>query len=188
VLLFVHEGFAVAMTELNAEAYGPLLQTTGGFDALLLILVVSLLPAVCEELAFRKGIQGLLADRLPAAVAIIVSAAVFSAFHLDPLGLPTRLFLGISLGLVYHLTGSLWAAGFVHAANNSLVIIGMLAFEGAAGLTEDPIAATRDLSVLALAVGGLCALVPWLGGVALLCSGTPLGEPHASAANESPST
>jgi membrane protease YdiL (CAAX protease family) len=136
------------------ETFGPLLATRGAADAVTLVLTVSLVPAVCEELAFRGVLQRLLRTRFPAGVSIGVTAFLFSAFHADPLGFPARLFLGISLGLAFERTRSLLAPALIHGAHNMASVILVLAAGGLADPTieADPAVLRPLLPFLAIVV------------------------------------
>ncbi|HYO53730.1 type II CAAX endopeptidase family protein [Archangium sp.] len=85
----------------------------------LIVASVTLGAPACEEFFFR-GIffQGL---RAPGGVpmrGIFLSAVVFSAFHLDPVGFVARVELGVLFGWLLVRTGSLWPCILAHAANN----------------------------------------------------------------------
>ncbi|MFN0249103.1 MAG: type II CAAX prenyl endopeptidase Rce1 family protein [Kofleriaceae bacterium] len=87
------------------------------------LFAIALVPSICEEVLFRGVFARGLATRFVPAVAIVVSAAMFSAFHLSPIqAVPTFL-----LGLVY---GSLALASrsciptiLAHLLNNTLAIL-----------------------------------------------------------------
>ena len=150
------------------ESYRRLLTANSSLELLGVLLMVTVLPAVCEEVAFRRGLQGLLASRLSGATAVLASAAIFSAFHLDPFGLPTRFFLGLSLGLVYHRTGSLWTAGLLHAVHNLAAVVGLQIAERA---RDDGATALSELAGVPLgpvAVVGAVGLVGWVVSLQLL--------------------
>ncbi|WP_239470669.1 type II CAAX endopeptidase family protein [Archangium violaceum] len=85
----------------------------------LIVASVSLGAPVCEEFFFR-GIffQGLKAPGGPPLRALVLSAVVFSAFHLDPVGFVARVELGVLFGWLLLRTGSLWPGILAHAANN----------------------------------------------------------------------
>jgi hypothetical protein len=63
-----------------------------------------------------------------------VTAFVFSAFHLDPVGLAARFELGLLFGLLAWRSGSLWPAMAAHGANN---LISSLLFLGAGEAREE---------------------------------------------------
>ncbi len=85
----------------------------------LIVASVSLGAPVCEEFFFR-GIffQGLKAPGGPPLRALVLSAIIFSAFHLDPVGFLARVELGVLFGWLLLRTGSLWPGILAHAANN----------------------------------------------------------------------
>lgn len=91
-----------------------------------LLVLVALAPAVCEELAFRGVLLGAFARRMPAWSAILVSAALFGAFHLSYETairfLPTA-WLGLVLGFVAWHARSTLPTILMHFLNNGLVVV-----------------------------------------------------------------
>jgi membrane protease YdiL (CAAX protease family) len=158
---------------LLTEGYRKLLIAGSGAELLGVLLMVSLVPAVCEELAFRRGLQGLLASRMSGAKAVTLSAAVFSLFHLDPFGLPTRFFLGLSLGIVYHRTGKLWTAGVLHAAHNLATVAGLHYAESLRDGAPPSLNELADMPAGPVAVVGALGLAAWVVSLQLL---RPPGE------------
>jgi membrane protease YdiL (CAAX protease family) len=154
---------------LVTESYEILLKADGRLELAGVLIMVSLVPAACEEVAFRRGLQGLLATRAGGVTAVLGSAAVFSAFHLDPFGLPARFLLGISLGTLYHRTGALWTAALLHALHNLAIVSGMQLAEaagtGAALSSLEGLEQVPPAQVAGLAAAGLLL---WLASLALL--------------------
>ena len=95
--------------------------------------LIALVPAVCEELLFRgwvlAGFVGHARTRQRLWTAIVVQAAAFALFHLLPERMPQTFALGLVLGTLVALTGSLWPAIACHLAHNSMPIV-ILAFAG----------------------------------------------------------
>jgi membrane protease YdiL (CAAX protease family) len=95
--------------------------------------LIALVPAVCEELLFRgwvlAGFVGHARTRQRLWTAIVVQAAAFALFHLLPERMPQTFLLGLVLGVLVALTGSLWPAIACHLAHNSMPIV-ILAFAG----------------------------------------------------------
>ena len=100
------------------------LKTKSFFDILVNLLVMAALPAICEEAYFRGALQRILiqAFRSPWA-GILVTAAFFSAFHMQFQGFLPRMFLGALLGAIYWYSGSLWASILAHFFTNGIQVI-----------------------------------------------------------------
>lgn len=92
-------------------------------DYLVNLLVIALLPAICEEFLFRGAVQRCFARlyRNPH-LAIWLSAFIFSAIHLQFFGFLPRLLLGALFGYIYWWTGSLWYAVLAHLLNNGYAV------------------------------------------------------------------
>lgn len=91
---------------------------------LLSLLCVALVPAICEELFFRAGVQNLLQRwfKNPHA-AVWVTAALFSLAHGELFAFLPRFLLGALLGYLYVGGGSLVVNVLVHFVNNAIVVI-----------------------------------------------------------------
>ncbi len=103
----------------------PLFVVRGTLDIAAILLILSIVPGVCEEILFRGFLQRVLRSRFTPAIAIGVTSTLFAAFHLDVLGFPSRVLIGIALGIAYEVTGSLRLAMFLHALHNMLVMLVM---------------------------------------------------------------
>ena len=136
---------AVALVMGLAMALGPFLKSdqapqrelvdllrglSGWGPTVAMFLVVAGLAPVFEETLFRGFLLPVLARRMPMAWALLASALLFGAIHLQPLGLPTLSALGLVLGLAMRRTGSLWTAILVHGCWNGAVFILMRTLGG----------------------------------------------------------
>ena len=91
----------------------------GGLALILLSSGAILGAPLGEEFVFRGlFLQGLLGSGWRTQVAIVVSAAIFSAVHLDPVGFLARMELGILFGVLFVRTGSLWPGMAAHFGSN----------------------------------------------------------------------
>ena len=98
------------------------LSTVG--DLILQLVVVALIPAVCEELFFRGALQQILRQWFGNMhVAIVVTALVFSLAHGDMYGLVPRFVLGMLLGYLFFLSGSLLVNVCAHFFNNAVIVV-----------------------------------------------------------------
>jgi len=93
-------------------------------EFLLNLLVIAVLPAIGEELLFRGIVQQQLqrALRRPA-VAIWLTAIIFSAIHMQFAGFIPRLILGATLGYLFFWTKNLWMPILAHFATNAVQVI-----------------------------------------------------------------
>jgi len=98
--------------------------TTPGSDLLgMHLLVYALLPALCEELAFRGFILSGLLKRFRPRTAILLCSFLFALFHMNVFQFLPAFFLGVVLGLLTVRSGSLVPAILFHALHNSVLIL-----------------------------------------------------------------
>ena len=96
--------------------------TIGGL--LLNLLIIALIPALGEEMTFRGVLQQSLTRNLKNPhIAILLSAAIFSFIHFQFYGFLPRMFLGILLGYMFYVTGSLWTSILMHFLNNGTAVV-----------------------------------------------------------------
>lgn len=97
---------------------------SGWAPSLLLFLTVAGLAPLFEELMFRGFLLPVLARRVSLGWALLATALLFGAIHLQPMGLPVLSTLGLVLGLAMGRTGSLRTPILVHACwNGSLFLV-----------------------------------------------------------------
>ena len=132
-------------------------------------LLIAVLPAVCEELFFRGWMLSAFAGGRPAprraAVAVVVQAACFAAFHLLPERMPQTFALGILLGWITLRSSSLLPAVLGHLAHNSVPLaIYALAADPAAARQAGDASPALPSGIVAGAVGCLAVAVTvvWL--------------------------
>ena len=93
-----------------------------GVAALVTYEALAVWTPLTEEIFFRGFVFSGLAPRMGIPRAIIVSALVFSAFHLS-IGVLVPIFVtGMLLAWLYHRTGSLWPGIAAHAGQNALAV------------------------------------------------------------------
>lgn len=135
-----------------------LLSLTGAGDLLLQLVIMALVPAVCEELFFRGCLQQLLCGWMKNRhLAIVIAAAVFALAHGDAYGLLPRLLLGLLLGYVFFYSGSIVASMCVHFFNNALIVA--LYYLYHRGAVAAPPTAPLDMPWLWVALSAVGALL-----------------------------
>lgn len=86
------------------------------------VLIICVLPAITEEIAFRGLVQHWMHTALPDWKAIGLAAALFSALHLSVINAPYLFGLGVLLGYTRWKTGSLYPAMLIHFLHNFIVL------------------------------------------------------------------
>jgi len=85
-------------------------------------LFLSVLPAICEEIAFRGTLLHGLRGRFRPAVLAIVVGLIFGLFHVALFRIIPTAFLGVVLTTVALLTGSIYPCMLAHAGNNAFAL------------------------------------------------------------------
>jgi len=139
-----------------------LLSFTSPWEFLLALAIVAVLPAICEEWAFRGVImQHLVRWTGRIALPVVLTAVYFSLLHLQPHGFFARIFLGAVYGVLTVLSGSLLPAMLAHFVNNASVVVKAYVFgpewvsavmAPGASSPVDPVEVAVSAAVLAAAV------------------------------------
>ena len=108
-----------------------------GVTLLLLLLGIAVAPGVAEELLCRGLFQRALQRRYGGSVAVLGSAVIFGAIHLDLAQGMLAFVLGLYLGAMALATGSSRAGIFAHILNNAVATC--IAAVGIASHTSNPI-------------------------------------------------
>jgi membrane protease YdiL (CAAX protease family) len=91
---------------------------------LMMTFMMAILPAIGEELLFRGLIQRMFGDWVKNKhTAIILTAIIFSAIHVQFYGFVPRMVMGIVLGYLMLWSGSIWVPIFAHFVNNATVVL-----------------------------------------------------------------
>jgi membrane protease YdiL (CAAX protease family) len=130
------------------------------------LLVMAFMAALSEEIFFRGLLQQILIkNKLNVHAAIIITAILFSAFHLQFFGFIPRMFLGIILGYLYYLTQNLWVSIIAHFCNNAFAVVAMHFYNqesaniaGGESNAQDPISIAFVLLSLAMVAWQLVML------------------------------
>ena len=144
----------------------------GTFEALMeypfivVIFVLAFMPAVGEELLFRGLVFGSLNSRYKAIISILVSAAIFGAFHMSMIKfLPTGL-LGACFAYIVYKGSSIYVTMFLHFINNAFSFVAMK-YPDAVGKVL-PFLLKEELSVVEVMIICAVAVVCLVLGITLL--------------------
>ncbi len=89
------------------------------------LLVIGLIPAVCEELLFRGLVMRSLERTLGPLSAIVLTGVIFAAYHLNPFTFVPLAVLGAYLGFLAVRSGSIWTSVAAHFYNNAYACISL---------------------------------------------------------------
>lgn len=92
------------------------------------IVLIAIVAPFIEETLFRGLLFSSLRTYFGCWTAIVLSAIVFSALHLELIGFVPRLVLGIGLGYLYVKSGSLFPSIGLHGLNNFVAVLLVSAF------------------------------------------------------------
>jgi membrane protease YdiL (CAAX protease family) len=88
------------------------------------MMMIAIIPAIGEEMLFRGILQRLFSEWFRNIhVAIVFTAFIFAAIHLQFYGFLPRMLLGILFGYLFFWSGSLWLPIFAHFLNNGSAVI-----------------------------------------------------------------
>ena len=95
--------------------------------AALSIVALAVVTPVAEEIFFRGFVLRGFVNRWGVVPGVLLSAVIFAALHFQP-GVIIPVFItGLILGTLYWQTGSIWPGIGVHAAQNLVATVGILA-------------------------------------------------------------
>jgi uncharacterized protein len=111
--------------EANAEIITKKFLTVhNGWDLLINILMIAIIPAFGEELIFIVLFQRIFTDQFKNVhVAVLLSAFIFSAIHFQFYGFLPRFALGVTFGYLYCWSGTIWLPVLAHFINNLGAVI-----------------------------------------------------------------
>lgn len=94
--------------------------STGQF--IVIILVVAVTPAICEEVFFRGYFQRTL-ERNLGFKSFIITGIIFGLFHMQPLSLITLSILGVLFSFFYYRSKSIFPSSAAHFTNNFIAVL-----------------------------------------------------------------
>lgn len=100
------------------ELYGKLMHVDGIGAFLYKFSFLCVMPSICEEIFFRGFSQTGLVHRYGKWTGITIVAVMFACAHLSPHYVPVYFVLGLFLGWIFSISGTLWIPVICHFVNN----------------------------------------------------------------------
>lgn len=141
----------------------PLFEVRSPWEGLLLVVGVTVLAPIGEELAFRGYLLRVLAARHGHLAGLLVTASLFAVIHFNPASVVALFALGLVFGLLRLSTGSVWPAVLAHAIQNGTS--SALVLTGAAAESPDELPLGSALLLLAVAAPVLWLSLRYLHGL-----------------------
>lgn len=111
------------LNDLVEKTYSNLLTANNFAEGVLIVIVIAVVPAVCEEAMFRGFIQRSFEFRLKPFHAALITAVFFGLYHFNPYGLIPLITLGLYFGFAAYKSDSIFVPVFLHFLNNFTAIM-----------------------------------------------------------------
>ncbi len=111
------------LDKLVESTYGNLLSANNILEGIFVVIVVSVVPALCEETMFRGFIQKSFEFKLKPFWAALITAVFFGLYHFNPYGLIPLIGLGLYFGFAAYTSNSIIIPMTLHFLNNFAAII-----------------------------------------------------------------
>lgn len=136
-------------------------------DLMINVLIIGLIPALCEELFFRGCVQNSLSRHMNIHASIWITSIIFSVLHFQFFAFLPRFIMSAAYGYILHRSGSLWLTITAHFINNSsIVIMHFLNRQYSADINYDTWGAGNDefvfaIAGFALAIFAISRMIPY---------------------------
>lgn len=111
------------LDKLVEKTYGSLLTSHSVFESAFVILVVAVIPALCEETLFRGFVQKSFEQKLKPFWSIFITALFFGLYHFNPSGLLPLIALGAYFGFAAYVSNSIFVPMILHFINNLIAVL-----------------------------------------------------------------
>lgn len=139
------------------STYALLLSASSPVEGLLVVFVVAVTPAICEEVFFRGYVQGSFEFKVGKLPAALFTAIVFSLYHFNPYGLMPLMVLGLYFGFAAYRTNSLLVPIILHFLNNFVSVIAYMIYGKEEVLTSEAI--TAENLQMSIGIFVTCSLI-----------------------------
>lgn len=111
------------LNEFVEKTYGNLLKANTILEAVLIVFVVAVVPALSEEMMFRGYIQRSFEIKIKPFYAALITAVFFGANHFNPYGLLPLIILGLYFGYAAYVSDSIVIPIILHFLNNFTAVM-----------------------------------------------------------------
>jgi len=117
-----------SLDKLVENSYGSLLKIHSAMDGAIVIAVVAITPAICEEVMFRGFIQKSFELKYKPFLGALITAIFFGIYHFNPYAFFPLVLLGLYLGYAAYKSDSILVPVILHFINNLFAVVLFLIF------------------------------------------------------------
>lgn len=110
------------------SSYDTLLTSKSILESLLIVVVVAVVPAVCEEFFFRGFVQRSFELRLKPFYAALITAFFFGLYHFHPYQIVPLTALGLYFGFAAYMSETIFLPMILHFLNNLIAVVMFFVF------------------------------------------------------------
>ncbi|HEX2868230.1 MAG TPA: CPBP family intramembrane glutamic endopeptidase [Ignavibacteriales bacterium] len=105
------------------SSYDTLLTSKSILESLLIIVVVAVVPAICEEFFFRGFVQRSFELRLRPFTSALITAFFFGLYHFHPYQIVPLTALGLYFGFAAYMSETIFLPMILHFLNNLIAVV-----------------------------------------------------------------
>lgn len=150
----------------SAENLNTINNLLGGYNILELLVIMAVVPAVCEELFFRGFIFSAAREKFKIVPAIIFVSVIFGIYHMSLIKIFTVGILGAAFAISIYYSKSIVTSMIMHFLNNSIAVI---VFEyGDILMQKLPFLFLSDITLLKIIIYCIFSIIFAFSGIILL--------------------
>ena len=142
-----------SLNDMMEHAYDSLIIANTFFERVFVIIIVAVVPAICEESMFRGYIQRSFEFKLKPFHAALVTAIFFGIYHFNPYGIIPLILLGLYFGFAAYISNSIIIPMILHFLNNFAAVILYFTIGNEDLIKSAPAADTNILSSIMTLLG-----------------------------------
>ena len=142
-----------SFNDMIEHAYDSLIIANTFFERVFVIIIVAIVPAICEESMFRGYIQRSFEFKLKPFRAALVTAIFFGIYHFNPYGILPLILLGLYFGFATYMSNSIIIPMILHFLNNFAAVILFFTIGNEDLIKSAPAADTNILSSIMTLLG-----------------------------------
>lgn len=128
------------------ESYAKLLVANSIWESLLVVFVVAVTPAICEEIFFRGYVQRTFEMKYTLLKSAFLTAIFFGLYHFHPYQIIPLISLGLYFGYTAYKSNSIFIPVILHFLNNFIAIL-MFFFIGKEDLSNPTVTSVADFQL-----------------------------------------